>query len=389
MQTFLIKNNLLTWRIFNLYYLSWNLFFLHPKTLLLIHTNGNRRLSKRGTLENFQICRKQYLVKIYLFRTPSILHLTQMRRVSHLLHKSLFDCLPWSIITSFARKKRWNFKNLRQIVRNSRWFPAQFLIRSRRRRRSATKDESLSDVGAAETCSFFVSVWRNLGLAKSVTAAAKNGLVTDFFAVKLLLTSCLDVEVEDFGEVGVSQSVGGEHSHVVHRLVLQVPGWSKASKRSDKIIFTPPQYVRAGGGEREGSRRARLGLTWRGGWSHQCFLLGIVIKGIKWEVELCSKDFKCFWNPTHYLKGDTVILPKIPISLPAMQNHLRMVGESWDVSVIILRLIFRNWFHTKSELWYWSKLRPNVVVRLNWIVEVVCWLWKLPCAGQNTSMGES
>ena len=180
MQTFLIKNNLLTWRIFNLYYLSSNLFFLHPKTLLLIHTNGNRRLSKRGTLENFQICRKQYLVKIYLFRTPSILHLTQMRRVSHLLHKSLFDCLPWSIITSFARKKRWNFKNLRQIVRNSRWFPAQFLIRSRRRRRSATKDESLSDVGAAETCSFLVSVWRNLGLAKSVTAAAKNGLVTDF-----------------------------------------------------------------------------------------------------------------------------------------------------------------------------------------------------------------
>ena len=155
-------------------------FFLHPKTLLLIHTNGNRRLSKRGTLENFQICRKQYLVKIYLFRTPSILHLTQMRRVSHLLHKSLFDCLPWSIITSFARKKRWNFKNLRQIVRNSRWFPAQFLIRSRRRRRSATKDESLSDVGAAETCSFFVSVWRNLGLAKSVTAAEKKGLVTDF-----------------------------------------------------------------------------------------------------------------------------------------------------------------------------------------------------------------
>ena len=262
-----------------------------------------------------------------------------MRRVSHLLHKSLFDCLPWSIITSFARKKRWNFKNLRQIVRNSRWFPAQFLIRSRRRRRSATKDESLSDAGAAETCSFFVSVWRNLGLAKSVTAAAKKGLVTDFFAVKLRLTSCLDVEVEDFGEVGVSQSVGGEHSHVVHRLVLQVPGWSKASKRSDEVIFAPPQYVRAGGGEREASRRARLGLTWRGGWSHQCFLLGIVIKGIKWEVETCSKDFKCFWNPTHYLKGDTVILPKIPISIPAMQNHLRMVGESWDVSVIILCVI--------------------------------------------------
>ena len=97
-----------------------------------------------------------------------------MRRISHLLYKSLFDCLPWSIITSFARKKRWNFKNLRQIVRNSRWFPAQFLIRSRRRRRSATKDMSLSDAGAAETCSFFVSVWRNLGLAKSVTAAAKK-----------------------------------------------------------------------------------------------------------------------------------------------------------------------------------------------------------------------
>ena len=137
-----------------------------------------------STRENFQICRKQYLVKIYLFRTPSNLHLTQMRRISHfILYKSLFDCLPWSIITSFARKKRWNFKNLRQIVRNSRWFPAQFLIRSRRRRRSATKDMSLSDAGAAETCSFFVSVWRNLGLAKSVTAAAKNGLVTDFFAV--------------------------------------------------------------------------------------------------------------------------------------------------------------------------------------------------------------
>ena len=253
------------------------------------------------TRENFQICRKQYLVKIYLFRTPSNLHLTQMRRISHfILYKSLFDCLPWSIITSFARKKRWNFKNLRQIVRNSRWFPAQFLIRSRRRRRSATKDMSLSDAGAAETCSFFVSVWRNLGLAKSVTAAAKNGLVTEFFAVKLRLTSCLDVEVEDFGEVGVSQSVGGEDSHVVHWLVLQVPGWSKASKRSDKIIFTPPQYVRAGGGEGEGRRRARLGLTWRGR-SHQCFLLGIVIKEIKWEVETCSKDCNCFWSPTHYL----------------------------------------------------------------------------------------
>ena len=120
MQTFLIKNNLLTWRNFQpLLPIMKFVFFLHPKTLLLIHTNGNRRLSKRGTLENFQICRKQYLVKIYLFRTPSILHLTQMRRVSHLLHKSLFDCLPWSIITSFARKKRWNFKNLRQIVRNS------------------------------------------------------------------------------------------------------------------------------------------------------------------------------------------------------------------------------------------------------------------------------
>ena len=89
----------------------------------------------------------------------------------------------------------------------------------------------------------------------------KKGLVTDFFAVKLRLTSCLDVEVEDFGEVGVSQSVGGEHSHVVHRLVLQVPDWSKASKRSEKMIFTSPQYVRAGGGEREASRRARLGLT--------------------------------------------------------------------------------------------------------------------------------
>lgn len=252
------------------------------------------------TRENFQICRKQYLVKIYLFRTPSNLHLTQMRRISHLLYKSLFDCLPWSIITSFARKKRWNFKNLRQIVRNSRWFPAQFLIRSRRRRRSATKDMSLSDAGAAETCSFFVSVWRNLGLAKSVTAAAKNGLVTEFFAVKLRLTSCLDVEVEDFGKVGVSQSVGGEDSHVVHWLVLQVPGWSKASKRSDKIIFTPPQYVRAGGGEGEGRRRARLGLTWRGG-SHQCFLVGSVIKVNKWELETCSKDCNCFWSPTHYL----------------------------------------------------------------------------------------
>ena len=37
-----------------------------------------------------------------------------------------------------------------------------------------------------------------------------------FLRFKLRLTSCLDVEVEDFGEVGVSQSVGGEDSHVVH-----------------------------------------------------------------------------------------------------------------------------------------------------------------------------
>ena len=162
-----------------------------------------------------------------------------MRSISRLLYKFLFDCVchgPYYYLTPPQETYIGTIRAQRLLIFDKFWeihapgFSNKKTEQSASRRRRAAPD---ADSLAAEISSFFfffVSVCRNRGLAKSVTAAggkitslARNFLTVCWLRGKIALTGRFDVEVEDFWVVGAAQSIDCFNSHIVHRLVLQVP----------------------------------------------------------------------------------------------------------------------------------------------------------------------
>ena len=158
------------------------------------------------------------------------------RYLAYCINPYLTVCLGPLLLGFPTRNIYWNFNNLRthRVLKFAKFWEihaAPILLKTEqsarcsRRRRAADAYEFFLAPETGSFFFFFVSVWRNRGLAKSVTAAEKNGLVTKVFdgCGQIALTGRFDVEVEDFWVVWAAKPVDCLNPHIVHWLVLQVP----------------------------------------------------------------------------------------------------------------------------------------------------------------------